>query len=215
MTRPKALVLDMSETDTPKNAAPVSRRERKKQETRRRILQAALTLFSERGYDEVRIEEIARHADVANATFFLHFPTKASLIAAFNEQVSEKITERISEFDLGAVERLELLRALVLDEWSRYGDLLRQIVADAAAQDSASFAQSSASLVALVEEIVIAGQNDGDLSSDFNAAVIAQCLIASWRAATLQWAITGDGEAARLANRQALDLILNGAIPRE
>ncbi|MEL7485761.1 MAG: helix-turn-helix domain-containing protein, partial [Pseudomonadota bacterium] len=113
---------------------PISRRERKKQETRRRILEAALALFSERGYDAVKIGDIAKSADVANATFFLHFPTKAALIAAFNEQVCEKIADRLGEFQLGAVEQLELLRALVLDEWSRHGDLLRQIVADAAAQ---------------------------------------------------------------------------------
>ncbi len=199
------------------NAAPatqISRRERKKRETRLRILDAAITLMSERGYDSVKVEEIASRADVANATFFLHFPTKASLVTAFNEQVAEKIGERLSGFDLGAVEKLELLRAIVLDEWSRHGDLLRKIVADAAAQDAGAFVESSASLITLVAGIVAEGQAKGEFSPDFDPLVVAQSLDAAWRAATLQWATTGDARRVRRANRQALDLILRGAIPR-
>jgi len=179
-----------------------------------RILDAALSLMAERGYDGVKIEEIAAHADVANATFFLHFPAKASLIVAFNEQVSDKIAERLEGFDLRAVDQLELLRAIVLDEWSRYSDLLRQIVADAAMQDGAAFAQSSDSLTALVEGIIRKGQSAGDLSTEYDADIIAQCLVASWRASTLHWALTGDAGRARRANRQALDLILNGVVAR-
>jgi len=193
-----------------KSSAPMTRRERKKIETRRRILDAAFSLMTERGYDNVKIGEISEQADVANATFFLHFPTKASLVSAFNEQVAEKIIERLGEFDLGAVEQLELLRAILLDEWSRHADLLRQIVIDAAAQDQKAFTDTSASLIEIVEEIVQKGQASGDFSTDFDADIVAQSLLASWRAATLSWAVHGDAEQARNANRQALDLILRG-----
>ena len=194
-------------------ATQLSRRERKKLETRMRILDAALSLMAERGYDGVKVEEIAARADVANATFFLHFPTKSALIAAFNEQVSEMIAERLADFEAGAVDKLELLRALVLDEWGRHGDLLRKIVADAAAHEG-GLMESSASLTALVTDIVREGQENKELSLDFEPDIVAQCLVASWRQATLQWAATGDAKRARSANRQALDLILKGAISR-
>ncbi len=195
--------------------APLSRRERKKLETRMRILNAAITLMSARGYDDVKIEEIAAAADVANATFFLHFPTKASLVAAFNEQISAKIAERLEGFDLGAVDRLELVRALVLDEWTWHAELLQRIVIDAAAQDGQSFAASSASLDALLTGIIRDGQAAGDLSDAFEPDIVAQSLVASWRASVLTWAMTGDAERARRANRQALDLVLFGAVPRD
>lgn len=91
--------------------APASRRARKKGETRRKILNAALELMAARGYDGVKVEDICAKADVANATFFAHFPTKAALIAAFNEDVAERIAERLAGFSLPAVDRLELARA--------------------------------------------------------------------------------------------------------
>jgi AcrR family transcriptional regulator len=191
------------------------RRERKKSETRARILDSAISLMTERGYDAVKVEDIAARADVANATFFLHFPTKASLLAAFNEQVSLKIAERLEGFQLGAVEKLELLRAVVLDEWRRHGALLRKIVADAAGEDSAALLASSESLAALVAEIVRDGQQADELSREFSAEVVATTLVSAWRASTLQWAATGDAAAARRANREALDLILKGALPRQ
>ena len=191
-----------------------SRRERKKQETRLRILEAALTLMAEKGYDAARVEEICARADVANATFFAHFPTKSALIAAFNDGVAERLKERLAEYDLPAVERLELLRALMLDEWAARADVLRAIVVDAAAQDAAVFARSGESLVALVAGIVREGQAAGELEREYDATLVAQCLVGAWRAATLDWADTGDAARARRANRQALDLVLRGALPR-
>lgn len=193
---------------------PVSRRERKKRETRQRILDAALFLMKEHGYENVKIEQIARHADVANATFFLHFPNKASLVTAFNEDVSEKILARLAEFDLPPIEQLELLRAIVMDEWSEHADLLRHIVSDALSQGSGDLDRSSASLVDIAEIIMLKGQADGSFSADFDANIVADCLLASWRAAVLQWAVTGDAERVQKANRQALDLILGGLLPR-
>lgn len=197
------------------NDAPeLSRRERKKRETRMRILNAALELMAERGYDRVKVEEICARADIANATFFLHFPTKAALIGAFNEQISEKIAERLNGFTLPATDKLELLRAITLDEWSRQSHLLRAIVAEAASQDAPGLADSSASLKSLITGIIADGQSTGEFTTDFDADLVAQALVSTWRATTLEWAATGDDRAARRANRQALDLVLRGALPR-
>lgn len=63
---------------------PLGRRERKKLATRRRILEAALGLFEEKGYEATTVEEIAERADVAKGTVFNYFPQKrAFLLAAY------------------------------------------------------------------------------------------------------------------------------------
>ena len=194
--------------------APLSRRERKKLETRLKILEAAFALMAERGYDNVKIEEIAKRADIANATFFLHFPTKSAIVAAFNEQVTVKIEERLSQFEVGAIEKLELVRALILDEWNQHSGLLRRIVAEAAANSGEAFLGSSASLENLIEGIIREGQNNNDFVNEFDAELVAEALVASWRASSLHWAKSGDAIRARRANRQALDMILMGIAPR-
>lgn len=58
----------------------LSRRERKKLETRQALLEAAATLFHEKGFDETTVEEITEQADVAKGTFFNYFPSKEALL---------------------------------------------------------------------------------------------------------------------------------------
>ncbi len=64
-------------------AAPPSRQERRKAETRRRIVTAADALFQERGYTDTSIEDIAGAADVAVRTIYLHFESKAAIMLTY------------------------------------------------------------------------------------------------------------------------------------
>ena len=59
----------------------MSRRERKKLETRLRLMEAALELFKENSYDDTTVQQIARAADVAKGTFFNYFPSKEALLS--------------------------------------------------------------------------------------------------------------------------------------
>ncbi len=55
-------------------------RERKKRLTRQQISNTATTMFLERGFDEVRVAEIAAACGVSEKTVFNYFPTKESLV---------------------------------------------------------------------------------------------------------------------------------------
>jgi AcrR family transcriptional regulator len=55
-------------------------RERKKQKTRWAIQEHALRLFTEQGYDQTTIEQIAAAAEISPSTFFRYFKTKEDLV---------------------------------------------------------------------------------------------------------------------------------------
>jgi AcrR family transcriptional regulator len=73
-------------------------RERKKQQTRRLLADTARRLFAERGFEAVKVSEVARAADVSEATVFNYFPTKEDLfysgLEAFEAELLSSIEDR-------------------------------------------------------------------------------------------------------------------------
>jgi len=83
------------------NIAPsesrVSRQDKRKGESRQRLLAAARQLFVERGYHETRPQDISRLAGVGHGTFYLYFADKQACFQDFVEQTQEEIDALVVE----------------------------------------------------------------------------------------------------------------------
>jgi AcrR family transcriptional regulator len=65
-------------------------------DARERLVAAALQLFSEQGYDDTTVAQIAEGAGLTKSTFFRHFPDKRDVLAAGQETLSRLFVEGIS-----------------------------------------------------------------------------------------------------------------------
>lgn len=100
----------------------LGRRERKKQQTRRTLIETAARLFNERGYDATGVADIAEAADVTKRTFFLHFPTKEDVLLSDGpariDLALRLINERAPEAPMRDV-LAEAVHAMIADTTSR------------------------------------------------------------------------------------------------
>src|SRR3989304_9205514 len=81
--------------DTAPATARPSRRERKKAEARRRIYEAAVHLFLEKGFEATTVAQIAGRADVGKGTVFNYFPHKTSFLAALAGDWTDRVTSAL------------------------------------------------------------------------------------------------------------------------
>lgn len=102
-------------------------RERKKRLTREQISDVATLMFCERGFDAVRISEIAAEVGVSEKTVYNYFPTKESLVLDRADELEDELRRALRERPPGsspadAVEQmleLELAHYVVTEELVR------------------------------------------------------------------------------------------------
>jgi AcrR family transcriptional regulator len=87
-------------------------RERKKQQTRQAIHEAAMRLFAERGFDGTTIADIAQAADIAPRTFFAYFASKEEAVFPKFDQAFEEFDRILRERPAGTT-ALDALRSWV------------------------------------------------------------------------------------------------------
>ena len=70
-------------------------RARKKQRTRQALIDAAMRLYRETGFDGVTVARIAEEADVAPRTFFSYFETKEDVFLGRGDERLERVVQAI------------------------------------------------------------------------------------------------------------------------
>jgi AcrR family transcriptional regulator len=96
-------------------------------ERRSELLETALRLFSERGYEDVAVQDITDALSVAKGTFYYYFASKADLLAQLIDWQGEALMEAVRHaHDRGPTDALSRFRAItgVRQSWKLSNDRL-------------------------------------------------------------------------------------------
>jgi AcrR family transcriptional regulator len=183
---------------TPQDALPpVGRRERRKLEVRTRIYTVARDLFAKQGFEATTVDEIARVADVAPATFFNHFQSKQALLGLMTGEIFEYLHSMTTEQVEGEGSSSEKLRAFIssASEGIAAGrgvarDVLLEFMrSDATPNGPHPYLERLFEpFVSLIEE----GQREGEMRSDYDAAFLAQMSVGMLNSAITNWLANPD-----------------------
>lgn len=102
---------------------------RKAEETRRRILEAALALFAERGFEATTMRDVASRAGVATGAAYYYFGSKDELVLEFYRD-SQTLAESLAAERLGGGGDLKTRIALLLDaKFEQFGPHRKMLAA--------------------------------------------------------------------------------------
>lgn len=172
----------------------ISRRELRKREVRARITEAAIELFSERGCEDVTVEEVCANADVARKTFYNYYASKQALIRELSDALLLDETSNLVELSIqnypDTPGRLRFLFAQMEENLANFANLERTLIHQALLDLNADPATGSARLRQVNDAFLMllqAGREAGDVRIDLATEFLAEMAAGAMNAVILNW----------------------------
>jgi AcrR family transcriptional regulator len=146
------------------NSQSLGLRERKKQQQRDAIAEAALRLFAERGYDKTTLADIAEAADISPRTIFAYYESKQDILFCEESSSLEELKQKLEQRPPGTT-TVDAIRELVstVSAPDEQALLRKRILADSPAlqmQARAHIGQLEPVLAASIARDLEAGPDD-------------------------------------------------------
>ena len=192
----------------------MGRRERKKLQSRKMILEAAISEFSKKGYKETSVADIMTAADLGIGTFYNYFASKEELLFSLLGRLGETIRMALAKARSAERSSLELLEvgarvtAKFLDE-NRFVMPLFLSVSHHKPQEGAEDKPHPSRMAPQVKrvftEIIREGQKAGEIRGDVPVDLIAEMFHSLYQAAAFSQLDLSFQENIALKTRLLLD----------
>lgn len=190
-----------------------SRRERQKQSRRKRILETAIALFSERGFDATTVVAIAEAAGVSRGTVFNYYPYKEAILLDYFGEALAGVRERLGTNPAdNAIDALYRL----FGELARFVESNRKLVLPLSYEllnpdpERSRRAFMALPLADLLGDYLAHAQAAGRARNDFSRERLARTLANTFFLTALQWAAYRPDRPIAEELRTSLRLTLEG-----
>ncbi|ASU82127.1 TetR family transcriptional regulator [Nocardiopsis gilva YIM 90087] len=166
-------------------------RERKKLRTRRALAEAALTLFSEKGFDAVTLDELVDAVEVSKRTFFRNYASKEQVALAAQNELLDAYVIVVAREELHGPVFPALRDALTLairrmdDDWEDRFLRTRRLIYHTPALIDYSVVESMRVQRRLVQELE--AKLGIDRHEDVRLRLVGEFAISAWRCGTKNW----------------------------
>ncbi len=171
----------------------LGRRERRKLELRKRILEVSSSLFAEQGVEATKVHDICGRADIAEKTFFNHFPSKRHLMREIaQEGVGQLLIdiEAIRKRPISSAERIRLFFEHVADNALMAGPMQRELLTEMihVAHETGTGHEQAQLLHAAFGALIAEGVAAGDLTARHLPGTLTEMLMGAFYVLMFNWA---------------------------
>lgn len=181
----------------------MSQTTRDPENTKERILDAALDVFSRKGYHDARMDEIVDESHTSKGSIYFHFPNKERLFLALVDKLADllerRVTDAIREHDKGMA-KVEAALEAVLETFGRYRRPAKVLLVQASGLGPA-FEQKRQDVndrfARLIEGYLIEAIEVGDIRP-VDTDVVAYAWMGAIYQLVIRWVYTGEPEPQRI-----------------
>ncbi|MFQ3647135.1 MAG: TetR/AcrR family transcriptional regulator [Anaerolineae bacterium] len=164
--------------------------------TRERIMDAALNVFSRKGYHETRMDEIVEEAAASKGSIYFHFPNKEKLFLALVDQFADLLERRVTEAiaQQRGMQRVQTALTTVLETFSKYRRPAKLLLVQAVGLGSAfekkrleTTDRFALLIKTYLDEAVAAGE-----ITPVDTTVVAHAWMGAIYNVVIQWVYTGE-----------------------
>lgn len=184
---------------------------------RKRLLDAALAVFTEHGYSDTAVDDVARASETSKGGLYFHFPSKQALFLALLDESSTALLERVESamaLESDPLVRGESALREVLRAFGEHRLLARLLLVDALGAGkefndrlSALHASFAALIAGCLDEAVVLGQ-----IAPLDTAIAAQAWYGATNQVVLRWLVTGEPSHLEGAFPELQRLLLYGVL---
>jgi AcrR family transcriptional regulator len=189
-------------------AMPPSLRERKKQQQRQAIVEAAIALFREHGFDETRVQDILDRTNISLGTFYNYFPGKDAVLDEFgNGLIASYVELARSELDaagLSVAERVHALARACGRAFSSDPAFMTVVVTRSRAFGGrGELPAHDVPIYGLLASLFEHGQSTGEVRRDVPAVELAEIFSGVFMFAVVSWLATGQAGQQHIEDAEA------------
>lgn len=173
--------------------------------TRSRILDAALDVFSNKGYHEASVDEIVDRSSTSKGSVYFHFPNKQKLFLAlvdkFADLLERRITEAIEGEAIGIARVNAALRAC-LETFGKYRPLAKILLVQAVGLGSifeSKRLEVHQRFIDLIRQYLDEAIAEGDIAP-VDTEVVATAWMGAINEVVIQWVYVGQPDPDRIMN---------------
>lgn len=171
--------------------------------TKDRILDAAMSIFSNKGYYDTRLDEIAEESQSSKGSIYFHFPNKEklfiSLVDQFADVIERNVTEAIEQHPKGMV-RVQVAIEAVLDTFGKYRRPAKILLVQAVGLGSVfekKRMEVTDRFAALIQTYLDEAVEIGDIQA-VDSEVVAHAWMGAIYNVVIQWVYTGEPNPERI-----------------
>lgn len=165
--------------------------------TRDRILDAAMNIFSAKGFHDTKLDEIVAEASISKGSIYFHFPNKEKLFIALVDQfadVIERHAREAIEDEAPGMDRVRVALEAVLETFAKYRRPAKLLLVQAVGL-GAVFERKRMEVTdrfaLLIQTYLDEAVADGSIAP-VNTHIVAHAWMGAIYSVVIQWVYTGE-----------------------